>query len=276
MASSASDPGVTGYRPRIALTTYYQEGSWGVWNSVAAIVPGAYVEAVAAAGGTPLLLPPVGTDPGVLELVDGLVVIGGVDVDPRFYGADRHELTSSQPSRDEHDLALTRAALERGVPLFAICRGAQILNVALGGTLIQHLPDVNANAARYQPGPGRYGEVEFATEPGSRCRELLGETAWSPCYHHQALETVAEGLVVTARAEDGTVEAVETTEGGWTLGVQFHPEENRKDSRLFEGFVRVAHGYAQDRARQYSARHDSPGGTGRAEHAPQREDTRIP
>ena len=271
MASSASEPGGAGYRPRIALTTYYQEGSWGVWNSVAAIVPGAYVEAVAAAGGTPLLLPPVGTDPGVLGLVDGLVVIGGVDVDPRFYGADRHELTSSQPSRDEHDLALTRGALERGVPLFAICRGAQILNVALGGTLIQHLPDVNANAARYQPGPGRYGEVEFATEPGSRCRELLGETAWSPCYHHQALETVAEGLVVTARAEDGTVEAVETTGGGWTLGVQFHPEENRKDPRLFEGFVRVAHGYAQHRAR-----HDRPGGPGRAEHAPQREDTRIP
>ncbi|MEX5299609.1 gamma-glutamyl-gamma-aminobutyrate hydrolase family protein [Kocuria sp. CPCC 205292] len=271
MASSASEPGGPGYRPRIGLTTYYQEGSWGVWNSVAAIVPGAYVEAVAAASGTPLLLPPVGTDPDVLELVDGLIVIGGVDVDPQFYGADRHELTSSQPSRDEHDLALTRAALERGLPLFAICRGAQILNVALGGTLIQHLPDVNENAVRYQPEPGRYGEVEFSTAPGSRCRELLGETAWSPCYHHQALGTVAEGLVVTARAEDGTVEAVETVEGGWTLGVQFHPEENRKDARLFDGFVRVAHGWAQHRARQ-----DRPGGTGRAQTAPQREDTRIP
>lgn len=256
MASSASEPGRPGYRPRIGLTTYYQEGSWGVWNSVAAIVPGAYVEAVAAAGGTPLLLPPVGTDPGVLELVDGLVVIGGVDVDPRFYGADRHELTSSQPSRDEHDLALTRAALERGVPLFAICRGAQILNVALGGTLIQHLPDVNANAARYQPGPGRYGEVEFATEPGSRCRELLGETAWSPCYHHQALETVPEELVVTARAADGIIQAVETTTGGWTLGVQFHPEENRKDSRLFEGFIDVARRFAHDRDAGHRTGHD--------------------
>ena len=86
-----------GYRPRIALTTYYQEGSWGVWNSIAAIVPGAYVEGVVAAGGTPVLLPPVGTDPSVLELVDGLIVIGGVDVDPQFYGADRHERTFSQP-----------------------------------------------------------------------------------------------------------------------------------------------------------------------------------
>ncbi len=268
MASSVSEPDRPGYRPRIALTTYYQEGSWGVWNSVAAIVPGAYVEAVAAAGGTPLLLPPVGTDPAVLGLVDGLVVIGGVDVDPRFYGAERHELTSSQPSRDEHDLALTRAALEQGVPLFAVCRGAQILNVALGGTLIQHLPDVNENAAQYQPEPGRYGEVAFTTAPGSRCRELLGESAWSPCYHHQALDRVAEGLVVTARAEDGTVEAVETVGGAWTLGVQFHPEENRKDARLFEGFVRVAHEHARRRAGQ---EHTGPAG-----HAPQREDTRIP
>ncbi|MCH8565404.1 gamma-glutamyl-gamma-aminobutyrate hydrolase family protein [Nesterenkonia sp. LB17] len=234
-------------RPRIALTTYYQEGSWGDWNSVAAIVPGSYVEGVAAAGGTPVLLPPVGTDTSVLEPMDGLIVIGGVDVDPRFYGADRHERTSSQPSRDEHDIALTRAALERGLPLFAICRGAQILNVALGGTLIQHLPDVNPDAEQYQPGPGLYGRVQFTTEPGSRCAQLLGASAQSPCYHHQALDEVAEGLVVTARAADGTIEAVETTTEAWTLGVQFHPEENRKDARLFEGFIDVARRFAERR-----------------------------
>ncbi|MCV7472583.1 gamma-glutamyl-gamma-aminobutyrate hydrolase family protein [Micrococcus luteus] len=245
-----------GYRPRIALTTYYQEGSWGVWNSIAAIVPGAYVEGVVAAGGTPVLLPPVGTDPSVLELVDGLIVIGGVDVDPQFYGADRHERTFSQPFRDEHDIALTRAALEQGLPLFAICRGAQILNVALGGTLIQHLPDVNENAAQYQPGPGQYGRVEFTTEPGSRCAQLLGETAESPCYHHQALETVADGLVVTARAADGTIEAVETTTESWTLGVQFHPEENRKDPRLFEGFIDVARRFAHERDAGHRTDHD--------------------
>ncbi|WP_290655561.1 gamma-glutamyl-gamma-aminobutyrate hydrolase family protein [Kocuria sp.] len=255
MASNDSETpaGDTGYRPRIALTTYYQEGAWGVWESIAAIVPGAYVEAVAAAGGTPVLLPPLGTDTGVLDCVDGLIVIGGVDVDPDCYGAPRHELTRSQPSRDEHDLALTRAALERGLPLFAICRGAQILNVALGGTLIQHLPDVNENAAQYQPGPGQYGTVEFTTVPGSRCRELLGETARSPCYHHQALDEVAEGLRVTARAADGTVEAVETTGKNWSLGVQFHPEENRKDSRLFDGFVAVARRHAEHRDAHHNA-----------------------
>lgn len=251
MVSSGSEDASSsqGPRPRIGLTTYYQEGSWGDWNSVAAIVPGAYIEGVAAAGGVPVLLPPVGTDTTVLELLDGLIVIGGVDVDPRFYGADRHERTTSQPSRDEHDIALTLSALEREIPLFAICRGAQILNVALGGTLTQHLPDLNPGAAQYQPGPGRYGKVRFSTVPGSRCAQLLGPSAESPCYHHQALDEVAEGLVVTARAADGTIEAVETTTGAWTLGVQFHPEENRKDARLFEGFIDVARRFAKDRER---------------------------
>lgn len=247
MASNVSEPGGIRYRPRIGLTTYYQEGSWGVWKSVAAIIPGSYVDAVAAAGGTPLLLPPIGTDPGVLKLLDGLIIIGGTDVDPDFYGADRHEKTYSQPSRDKHDLALTRAGLDQGLPLFAICRGAQILNVALGGTLIQHLPDVNAEADRHRPGPGLYGKVQFTTTPGSRCHELLGGTAESPCYHHQALDQVAEGLQVTARAADGTIEAVETTSGPWVLGVQFHPEENRKDLRLFEGFIEAARRFADDR-----------------------------
>ncbi|WP_369699537.1 gamma-glutamyl-gamma-aminobutyrate hydrolase family protein [Nesterenkonia sp. Act20] len=249
MASSGSEMGGSDseYRPRIGITTYYQEGSWGVWSSVASIVPGSYVEGVAAAGGTPLLLPPVGTDPSVLDVMDGLIVIGGVDVDPRFYGAERHELTSSQPFRDEHDIALTRAALEQGVPLFGICRGAQILNVALGGTLIQHLPDVSSTAKQYQPAPGQYGEVEFTIVPGSRCAALLGEQADSPCHHHQALDEVAEGLMVTARAADGTIEAVETAGENWVLGVQFHPEENRKDARLFEGFVAAARRFAHTR-----------------------------
>ena len=271
MDSNGSDAATSAYRPRIALTTYYQEGSWGNWNSVAAILPGAYAEGVVAAGGTPILLPQVGTDTSVLQLFDGLIVIGGVDVDPRFYGADRHERTSSQPSRDTHDIALTHAALQQGLPLFAICRGAQILNVALGGTLIQHLPDVNPNAKQYQPGPGRYGEVAFTTEPGSRCADLLGESAQSPCHHHQAVDAVAEGLVVTARAADGTIEAVETTTENWVLGVQFHPEENRKDARLFEGFIDVARRYAQEKAQDRTLER------GQGHHSrPAREDALLP
>jgi putative glutamine amidotransferase len=235
------------YRPRIGLTTYYQAASWGVWQADAAILPGTYVQAVVAAGGTPVLLPPVGTDPTVVELLDGLIIAGGSDVDPEQYGAQPHALTRSQPARDAHDIALTRAALATELPLFSICRGAQILNVALGGSLIQHIPDVNPGAAQYQPAPGVFGNVEFSTKPGSISEELLGPRASAPCYHHQAIDRIAAGLRVTAAAQDGTVQALETTEGGWVLGVQYHPEQNPEDLRLFRGFIEAARNYRKER-----------------------------
>jgi putative glutamine amidotransferase len=235
------------YRPRIGLTTYYQQAAWGVWEADAAILPGTYVQAVVAAGGTPVLLPPVGTDPTVVELLDGLIIAGGTDVDPGQYGAEPHKLTRSQPARDAHDIALTKAALATGLPLFSICRGAQILNVALGGTLIQHIPDVNPQAAQYQPAPGVFGNVDFGTTPGSISERLLGPTASAPCYHHQAMERIADGLCVTAAAQDGTVQALETTTDGWVLGVQFHPEQNPDDLRLFTGFIEAARSYRKER-----------------------------
>ncbi|MHC6178070.1 gamma-glutamyl-gamma-aminobutyrate hydrolase family protein [Glutamicibacter endophyticus] len=243
------------YRPRIGLTTYWQEASWGVWQSQAAIVPGKYVQAVVAVGGTPLLLPPLGTDTTVLDLLDGLIVIGGVDVDPANYQREAHPTTAAQPERDDHDMALTAAALERALPLFAICRGAQILNVERGGTLNQHLPDLIPDAAaRYQPAPGVFGSVDFTTVRGSLAETLLGQQATAPCYHHQSLENVAEGLQVTARAADGTAEVIEMPQApGWVLGTQFHPEENLEDLRLFAGFVEAARSYArttQHRERQ--------------------------
>ncbi|WP_347109385.1 gamma-glutamyl-gamma-aminobutyrate hydrolase family protein [Paenarthrobacter sp. S56] len=233
------------YRPRIALTSYLQEASWGVWNTTAAILPATYVEAVVAAGATPLLLPPVGTDPSVLDLVDGLVVVGGPDVDPSLYGQEPHPTTRPQPLRDRHDSQLLQAALERGLPLFAICRGAQLLNVVLGGTLVQHIPDINPDAA-CQPAPGVFGEAVFTTKHGSLIQDLLGASAASPCYHHQALDFVPDTLKVTARSGDGMVQAVETTDGGWVLGVQFHPEQNPADLRLFRGFVDAAASYRAD------------------------------
>ncbi|MHA7305636.1 gamma-glutamyl-gamma-aminobutyrate hydrolase family protein [Arthrobacter sp. TMN-49] len=234
------------YRPRIGLTTYYQEASWGVWTSDAAVLPGTYVQAVVAAGGTPVLLPPVGTDPSIVEVLDGLIIAGGSDVGPEQYGEQPHTLTRAQPARDVHDIALTKAALEAGVPLFAICRGAQVLNVAMGGSLIQHIPDVNPQA-NYQPAPGVFGNVEFTTTAGSISRLLLGPRASAPCYHHQAMDRIADGLCVTAAAADGTVQALETTKGGWALGVQFHPEQNPNDLRLFNGFIEAATNYRNDR-----------------------------
>lgn len=228
------------YRPKIGLTTYWQEARWGVWDGTAAIVPGTYVTGVADAGGTPILLPPVGTDVSVLDLLDGLIVIGGVDVDAARYGAPAHPLTAAQPFRDDHDIALTEAAIERGLPLFAICRGAQILNVALGGTLHQHIPDVLPET-NYQPGVGEFGEAEFATVPESLIAASLGAAARAPVYHHQSIDALAPGLRVTARDAAGTIEAVESDSGGpWLLGVQFHPEQNPEDPRLLESFVAAA------------------------------------
>ena len=237
--------------PRIGLTTYWQTASWGVWSNPAAIVPGTYVTSVVAAGGTPVLLPPVGTDESVLDFLDGLIVIGGVDVDPANYEAEPHPSTVTQPERDGHDIRLTRAALDAGVPLFAICRGAQILNVALGGTLHQHVPDLLPES-RYQPSPGVFGMVEFTTAPGSVTAQLLGESATSPCYHHQSLDRLGPGLAATAWAPDGTIEAVEYPGApGWALGVQFHPEENPNDARLFTGFIAAAAAYRHLRQENY-------------------------
>ncbi|WAP53430.1 gamma-glutamyl-gamma-aminobutyrate hydrolase family protein [Arthrobacter sp. ATA002] len=226
------------------MTTYYQPAAWGVWEGPAALLPGTYVEAVAAAGGSPVLLPPVGTDVRVLDGLDGLVTAGGTDVDPALYGHDPHPLTLSQPLRDTHDLALTRAALDSELPLLAVCRGAQVLNVALGGTLIQHLPDIRA-AATYQPSPGVFGEVRFSTAPDSIIGSLLGETAGAPCYHHQGIAELGHGLRVTAVAPEGTIEAIETAGPGWVLGVQFHPEQNPADLRLFTGLVTEATRYRE-------------------------------
>ena len=234
--------------PLIGLTTYYQPASWGVWHADAAIVPGNYIQSVVKAGGTPVLLPPVGTDVAVLNVLDGLIIIGGSDVGPSRYGAVPHAATVSQEHRDGHDLALTAAALGRGLPLFAICRGAQILNVARGGTLLQHLPD-ELGHSDYQPAPGVYGDVSFATEPGSLCHRILGPVATAPVYHHQGLDELGSGLRATARAADGTIEAVETTDDGWVLGVQFHPEHNQSDLRLFTAFVDAARSYRADPAR---------------------------
>lgn len=237
MALSGSD--IAAQRPVIGITTYFQDAAWGVWEGSAALIPGTYPAAVAAAGGIPVLLPPLGTNTRVLAGLDGLIVAGGTDVDPSFYGKDRHPLTVSQPERDTHDLALTAAALEAGMPLLAICRGAQVLNVCLGGTLIQHLPDVNPDAD-YRPASGVFGEVSFTTTPHSLIEAVLGSSASAPCYHHQGIGELGRGLRVTAQDPEGTVEAIETAAGGWVLGVQFHPEQNPGDPRLFQAFTAAA------------------------------------
>lgn len=234
--------GVRVPRPRIGLTTYYREAAWGDWRRKAAVVPDSYLQRVVESGGVPLLVPPIGTDVSVLDLLDGLIVIGGADLEAESYGAVPHELTHPEDGRDAHEIALVRAALGRRLPLLAICRGAQVLNVAQGGTLIQHLPEMLGHGD-YRPEPGVFGRVEFTTEPGSRAAGALGDSGWAPCYHHQAVDEIGDGLVVTARSADGVVQALEPDPDGfdgWALGVQFHPEENADDQRLFTALAGAA------------------------------------
>jgi gamma-glutamyl-gamma-aminobutyrate hydrolase PuuD len=227
-------------RPRIGITTYLEPTIWGVWERDAALLPRVYLDAVVAAGGVPLLLPPVGTDAAVLDVLDGLIVAGGCDVDPSSYDATPHpETVDTRPGRDEHEKVLIRGALDRDLPLLAICRGLQMLNVTLGGTLQQHLPDVVAHD-EHRPSPAVFGTTEVKVEPDTLTGRLFGERTSVHCYHHQAIDVVAPGLRVTARAGDGTVEAAEVDGHDFAIGVQWHPEENPDDLRLFTALTAAA------------------------------------
>lgn len=232
------------FKPVIGITTYLQEAQWGAWKTQAALLPSSYVNEVVAAGAYPLLLPPVGTDPAMLARLDGLIIAGGTDLNPERYGAQKHESTQFQDIRDSHDMTLTQHALERGLPLLAICRGMQVLNTVLGGTLHQHVPDILGHD-RYRPAPGVYGQVELSITEGSLLAGILGLRATAPCYHHQAVDRVAPDLTVVARSPDGLVEALELAPAspykGWVLGVQWHPEHNPDDRRLIDAFVHHLH-----------------------------------
>lgn len=228
-------------RPVIGLTSYVEQCRWLSWDRPAAVLPMSYVDSVAAAGGVPVLLPPVPAGAAeAIEAIDALVLSGGADVDPRRYGAVPHPTTVSRPDRDAYELALLRAALNRGRPVLAICRGMQLLNVACGGTLHQHLPE-RCGDPRHQPAPGQFGANRVRMLPGSRLERILGGPATVPCHHHQAVRALGAGLHAVGWASDGTVEAVEHTGTGFVLGVQWHPEERGPGgSRLFAALVAAA------------------------------------
>ena len=253
MASNVSDR-----RPVIGLTTYLERATQGVWDVRAAFLPQQYFDAVTASGGIAVLLPPQpgGMDAAgpVLDGLDGLILTGGLDVQPELYGAQRHPLTDpARPDRDEWEIALFRGAEERRMPVLAICRGLQLVNVARGGTLHQHLPEA-FGTERYRVGGGVFATNEVAVDEGSRIAELVGtEPLAVHSYHHQGVDRLGDGLVVTARTDDGLVQAFESDGGGYLVGVQWHPEQNAEDRRLFAGLVAQAAAYAAGRHEEVRA-----------------------
>jgi len=229
--------------PVIGITTYLEQTRFGLWDMPAAVLPHGYLDGVVAAGGVPVLLPPVGdVTADLLSRVDGLIVAGGADVDPVHYGAARAPATSPpRPDRDLSEHLLIEAAIANGVPLLAVCRGMQLLNVVLGGTLHQHLPDVVGNTD-HLPTLGVFGRVPVKVLPDTRLSAIVGSEVDVHCHHHQAVDVLGVGLVPVAWAGDGIVEAVELPDPEFVLGVQWHPEEDGVDRRLFEALVSAARG----------------------------------
>jgi gamma-glutamyl-gamma-aminobutyrate hydrolase PuuD len=230
-------------RPLIGITTYVTPAKWSYWDTEAALIPADYVNAVERAGGRALLVPP--SEDGVeetLRALDGLLFSGGSDLDPGLYDQDPHEETSGiHEMRDRAELALLEAALERDMPVLAICRGSQVLNVARGGDLVQHLPEVVGDE-KHKHTLGTFADHDVTLEDGTRLGSLLGDRAPVKSHHHQGIGRIGEGLQVAAHAEDGTVEAVEDPNRRFAVGVLWHPEAG-DDARLFEELVREAAQY---------------------------------
>lgn len=217
------------------------------WGSRSFGVPAAYVEALRRAGGLPVLVTSPEDDPDdLLSLVDGLLLMGGGDVEPSRYGGDPHDqVYGLEPDRDALEIDLVHAADRCGVPTLAICRGLQVLNVALGGTLHPHLPDVEGIGVHGAPLSGDPVPHDVELAAGSRVAEAMrADVVSGSSHHHQGLDSLGEGLIATGWTQDGLVEAAER-ETGWVVGVQWHPEETAagdpSQQGLFDSLVRAAH-----------------------------------
>jgi putative glutamine amidotransferase len=218
-------------RPVIGVTSSIEQARWGSWGTLVLLSPRNYSLAVQRAGALAVLLSiddDVAQDPAqLLDMLDGLLLSGGADINPDCYGAAvGPETWPGRPERDRFELALARAALERDMPVLGICRGMELLNVALGGTLVQHLP----NLELHRPTPGEFHEHEVVLEPGSlAARAAGGERFAVSSHHHQGVERLGEGLSVSGHAaEDDLIEAIELPEKSFALGVLWHPEQQEE------------------------------------------------
>jgi putative glutamine amidotransferase len=233
----------------IGICAVRQEASWSFWTQTAHLVGDSYVGSVQRTGAIAVLLPVDARAPlELLDLIDGLLLIGGADIDPSSYGVERDpDLEATYRDRDDFEIAMLNGALERGMPVFGICRGMQLINVALGGTLIQHLPEVEgANPHRKALGTFDGTEHMIILEPGSLTAAAAGEEVHlASCHHHQAVDELGEGLVVSGRADvDGVIEAIEAEDGRWLLGVQWHPEADER-SQMMSAFADAARNWSK-------------------------------
>jgi len=232
-------------KPVIGLTSYRQRGQTGVWDTEMAMLPAFYLEGVTRAGGIAVILPPqeIGSEDArnLLAGLDGLVVTGGRDVEASRYGHVSHELAEKPDRlRDLLEDELISAAIQMKLPFLGICRGAQMLNVNRGGTLIQHLPDLVGDN-RYLPGGGNFAHMQMSVREGSKLSSIVGEQVdKAALYHHQAIDEPGEGLQVVAYSPDGIVQAVEVEDHPFGLAVQWHPEQTLDDLRLFEALIHAA------------------------------------
>jgi putative glutamine amidotransferase len=244
-----------GPRPAVGIATTLTRAQWGDWDQTAALLAFSYITAVQRAGALALMIPP---DPRlaeapneVLDRIDGLILAGGADIDPSVYGAERHPATNGTiPERDRIEIALTRAAVERDMPVLGICRGMQLINVALGGTLLQHVPDkVGHDHHRRRLGTFDGADHDVHLRAGSLAALAAGEELHvTLSHHHQGVERLGDGLEVTGfSALDELPEAIEAPEQRFVLGVQWHPEAD-EDSRVIAALVERARDYRNTRS----------------------------
>lgn len=236
-------------KPVVGITTYAEQARWGVWDAPTALIPMSYVNAIQQAGGRPLLVPPAeDAIDETLDALDGLLFSGGSDIDPLFYGADKHpSVDGTRPDRDRAELALMEAAFARELPVLAVCRGMEVMNVARGGDIVQHLPDIVGHED-HKHTPGVFGDHEVDVKSESRLGSLLGDRAPVKSHHHQGVGRLGDGLVESAWAEDGTIEGIEDPGRRFALGVLWHPEQG-EDFALFRALVEEAGSYRERKAR---------------------------
>ncbi len=236
--------------PVIGLSTYSERTRYGPWDQESAVLPRGYVDLVERAGGIPVLLPPVGiARRELVDRLDGVVLTGGADLDPARYNAVPHPATRGiRVDRDEFEFTLFGLARASAMPVLAICRGLQLVNVALGGTLLQHLPDVLGHTDHART-PGVFGTTRVVTTPRSRVAAIVGPEVRAQCHHHQGIDVLAPDLLATAHAPDGTIEAVESRGGPFLVGVQWHPEADATEHRLMRALVSEAAVYGRERVR---------------------------